>query len=73
MFFYISNAFKEGISTLESAHNFDEIFSALRTELNTNKIFYQGFCQDNIDIIEEFERYLEDPLANYGKIPLTSF
>ena len=47
--------------------NFDDIVSALRTELNTNKIFYQGFCQDNIDILEEFERYLEDPLANYGK------
>ena len=39
----------------------------MRTELNTNKIFYQGFCQDNIDILEEFEKYLKDPLENYGK------
>ena len=61
-----SDAFKEGISTLGSAHSFDDKFSASHTELNTNKIFYQCFCRDKIDI-EEFERYLEDPSANYGK------
>ena len=62
----IINAFKEGLESIGKVESFEHIISTLRTELSKKDV-YQGFCNDDVNLVTEFDEYLKSPLQNYDK------
>ena len=45
----------------------DVVKSSLEVEITARKGFYQEFSKEDVDVVEEVKRYIENPLSKYHK------
>ena len=61
----IIHAFVQGLKALGHTVTFDSVLSSLRTELRKDE--YQEACVEGTNVVEEFEKYVNNPLSNYNE------
>ena len=63
--FCIIHAFQENLKSIGRTESFEEITLSLQQELQKNK--YQKSVTNNIVVLDEFRKYMENPSSQYDK------
>ena len=62
----IIRSFQESMKAIDQHVQVDDILAALRSEILQNFQFYGNFCEANVNILMELDKFLKEPLKYYN-------